>query len=357
MDTRAITIKSIGLRSAVLVSCLLLVSCRGGVQSAIDPAGHGADEISKLWWLFFYVCTAVFVLVIVALLIAIYKGRRKRVEAAAAAPFVDKVPFEPLEESERRKRNVVAGAVGVTVAILFVFLIASFLTGRAISPSKATQNALMIEVTGYQWWWRVRYVDSNPSNVVVTANEIHIPVGQPVLITLRSSDVIHSFWVPNLMGKKDAIPGKDSSVLLQADRAGFYRGQCAEYCGAQHAHMGLDVIAESPQQFSAWMNAQRSPAVEPSTDSQKRGQQAFLSSPCIMCHTIQGTPANAVTGPNLTHIASRTMIAAATLDNNRGNLSGWVVDSQSIKPGNHMPPNSLNPDDLQALLDYLQSLK
>jgi cytochrome c oxidase subunit 2 len=357
MDTRANTIKPIGLRLAVVVTCLCLSSCRGGVQSAIDPTGHGADEISKLWWLFFYVCTAVFVLVIIAMLMAIYKGRRKRIEASAAVPSVDQVPFEPLEESERRKKNVVTGAVGLTTAILFVFLVASFLTGRAVSPANVSPNALMIEVTGYQWWWRVRYVDSNPSNVVVTANEIHIPVGQPVLITLRSGDVIHSFWVPNLMGKKDAIPGKDSSVLLQADRPGFYRGQCAEFCGAQHAHMGLDVIAESPQQFSAWINAQRSPAAQPSTDSQKRGQQVFLTSPCIMCHTIQGTSANAVVGPNLTHVASRSTIAAATLDNNRGNLSGWVVDSQSIKPGNHMPPNSLNPDDLQALLDYLQSLK
>jgi cytochrome c oxidase subunit 2 len=221
----------------------------------------------------------------------------------------------------------------------------------------SNKNAVTIEVTGQQWWWQVRYLDPDPSKIFVTANEIHIPVGQPVTIKLRSTDVIHSFWVPNLVGKKDLIPGHDAVLWLQADKPGVFRGQCAEYCGLQHAHMAFWVVAEPPTRFAAWLNQQRGEAVQPSTSSEQRGQQVFLSSPCIMCHTIQGTPAGATVGPDLTHIASRSYIAAGTLPNTRGQLAGWIVDSQAIKPGNRMPPNSLNPDDLQALLDYLQSLK
>jgi cytochrome c oxidase subunit 2 len=174
---------------------------------------------------------------------------------------------------------------------------------------------------------------------------------------MSSADVIHSFWVPNLMGKKDLIPGKYSTLMFQADKPGTYRGQCAEYCGLQHAHMALIVVAEAPEQYYAWRESQIRPASEPATDSEKRGQQVFLTSPCIMCHTIRPTQAGSLIGPDLTHVGSRQTIAAGTLPNTRGHLSGWIVDSQSVKPGNKMPPNSLNPEDLQALLDYLQSLK
>jgi cytochrome c oxidase subunit 2 len=195
------------------------------------------------------------------------------------------------------------------------------------------------------------------SSIFTTANEIHIPVGVPVTFSLRSSDVIHSFWVPNLSGKKDLIPGKIATIWLQADKAGVYRGQCAEYCGHQHAHMALWIIAESPEQFNAWLQTQIQSAASPTTASQQRGQQVFLTSTCVMCHAVNGTPAGSNIGPNLTHVASRNTIAAATLPNDREHLAQWVTDSQTVKPGNRMPPNSLAPDDLQALLDYVQSLK
>lgn len=344
-------------RVGLFLMSALLAGCRGGVQSVIDPAGPQASRISQIWWLFFYVTTAVLVIVTIFLLLAIYHGR-KRKERRLATPEVEEKPgHAPDPNREQRMTRVVMGAVVITIITLVVLAVASFSTGSALSSELQTKNAVVIQITGHQWWWEVQYGDPDPSKVFITANELHIPVGQPVQISLRSTDVIHSFWVPNLMGKKDLIPGHGATFWFQADKPGVYRGQCAEYCGLQHAHMALWVIAEPPDKFQAWEDGQRSASVQPSTDSQTRGQQVFLNSPCIMCHTIQGTPAGSNYGPNLTHVASRTTIAAGTLPNTRGHLSGWVVDSQSIKPGNHMPPMSLKSDDLQALLDYLQSLK
>ena len=221
----------------------------------------------------------------------------------------------------------------------------------------ANKNGITIEVTGRQWWWEVRYTDVDASNIFTTANEIHIPVGIPVMFTLHGGDVIHSFWVPNLAGKKDLIPGKVNTIWLQADKPGVYRGQCAEYCGLQHAQMALWVIAEPQEQFNAWRQSQTQTSVPPASDSQKRGQQVFLTSTCVMCHAINGTPAGSNIGPNLTHIASRNTLAAATMANTRDHLAQWIKDSQTIKPGNKMPQNNLSDADLQSLIDYLQSLK
>jgi len=358
LQARNLALPTRGLRflSAAFL-CLFFSGCRGGIQSAIDPAGPQAGRISKLWWLMFYVCSVVFVLVIIAALIAVVRSRSKQSKAARVEKITDKPKLSLSKAEEQRMTRTVQGAVAVTVVILFVFLIASFSIGRSLSSDMENKGLVTIEVTGHQWWWEVRYMDTNPSKIFTTANEIHIPVGQPVTLKLHSTDVIHSFWVPNLNGKKDLIPGKDATIWLQADQAGVYRGQCAEYCGLQHAHMALFVFAEPVDKFNAWMDAQRAESVAPSNESEQRGQQVFLTSPCIMCHTIQGTQANATTGPNLTHVASRSTIAAGTLPFTRGHLSGWIVDSQSIKPGNHMPPIALNSEDVQALLDYLQSLK
>jgi cytochrome c oxidase subunit 2 len=184
-----------------------------------------------------------------------------------------------------------------------------------------------------------------------------VPVGLPVVLELRSSDVIHSFWVPNLGVKRDMIPGEETSVWFQADSAGVYRGQCAEFCGHQHAKMAVLVIAEPADSFRAWLARQRDTAATPVDSLAQRGQEVFLSTSCVMCHAIQGTPAGSRVGPNLTHLAGRRTLAAGTLPNTRGNLAGWIVDPQRIKPGARMPPNSLEPDDLQALLAYLESLR
>lgn len=333
-----------------IFQCLLALcfsSC-GGIQNAINPAGPQAENLSRLWWLMFIVCSVVFVLVMIALLLAL----RKQVPESDTTPVL-----EPPAEQERRKRNVVLSAISVTVIILFVFLIASFSAGRSMTAELANKNGLSIELSGHQWWWEVRYNDVDASNIFTTANEIHIPVGVPVVFSLRSTDVIHSFWVPNLSGKKDLIPGKINTIWLQADKPGVYRGQCAEYCGLQHAKMALWVVAEPQEQFNAWRQNQTQTSIPPMSDSQKRGQQVFLSATCVMCHAINGTPAGSNIGPNLTHVASRNMIGAATMTNTREHLAQWIKDSQQFKPGNRMPQHNLAEADLQALLDYLQSLK
>ena len=333
---------------SALIATVCLSSC-GGIQNAINPAGPNAGNISRLWWLMFIVCSIVFVLVMIAVLLTLRK---------ATAEAADRTPsLEPPQESERRRRNVVIGATTVTVIVLFVFVIASYSSGRALRLNDPGKNGLSVDLTGHQWWWEVRYNDVDASNIFVTANEIHIPVGVPVMFSLRGADVIHSFWVPNLAGKKDLIPGKINTIWLQADKPGVYRGQCAEYCGLQHAKMALWVVAEPQEQFNAWRQNQTQQAVQPASDTQMRGQQVFFSTTCVMCHAINGTPAGSNIGPNLTHVGSRQMIAAATLVNTNDHMAQWIKDSQTFKPGNRMPQHNLSDADLQSLVEYLESLK
>ena len=320
-------------------------------QSALHPAGPQAGRIIDLWWMMLYVTGAVFLVVMGFLVASLVRRRRPYGGAAADVPDT-----KPEPGVERRMSHVVLTGVALTVVILFVFLVRSFVTGRALD-SLHEQDHLTVTVTGHQWWWEVRYDNTTAAYVVTTANEIHLPVGRPVLFKLTSTDVIHSFWVPNLHGKTDLVPGHENVTWLKADQEGVYRGQCAEFCGHQHAHMAFTVVVEPYEKFKAWYDAQLAPAAEPADPSRARGRQVFLSSPCVMCHTVRGTDAGSRVGPDLTHVASRATLAAGTLENTRGHLADWVSDSQSIKPGNRMPPNRLEPADLQALLDYLQSLK
>jgi cytochrome c oxidase subunit II len=336
------------LRALTIACCLPAAGC-GGTQSALDPAGPGAARIGDIWWLMLFVCAGVLVLVMAALVWAIARRRRPAGELAS-----ETLRLNP--QRERRMGQVVGVSIGITVAILFLFLAASFWIGRELIAPPG-EPALSIDVTAQRWWWDVRYTDPVPSRGFTTANEIHIPVGRPVELTLRSVDVIHSFWVPNLQGKKDLIPGQVNTLHLQADRPGVFRGQCAEFCGLQHAHMALYVVAEPEEEFARWQARQRQPAPEPTTDEQRDGLGVFLSSSCVLCHTINGTSAGGVTGPNLTHVASRLSLGAGTLPNTRGHLAGWIVDPQLQKPGNNMPPNLLRPDELQALLSYLEILR
>lgn len=327
-----------------------LLSIIAMAQSALDPAGPTAGRIDDLTRLMLYLLSAIFVVVMIVLALAAFRKRR---HTAANNDTV----IAPQHDREQRISRAITTAVALTIAILFGLLVASFLVGRTIYSSPDKSTALIIEVTGHQWWWDVRYDDDVPSKIVTTANEIHIPVGRPVVFRLGSSDVIHSFWVPNLHGKMDMIPGRTVEMWLQADRAGVYRGQCAEYCGHQHAHMALTVIAEPEEQFRAWYDAQLQPAPAPATESQMTGQKVFFSKPCVMCHRIQGTDAGGRVGPDLTHVASRQTIAAGTLHNTREHLSQWILNSQNVKPGNRMPPIPVNANELNSLLDYVQSLK
>jgi cytochrome c oxidase subunit 2 len=329
---------------------LLLAS--SDIQSALAPAGRQAAQISHLWWVYFWVLTSVFVLVAIALFIAISRGR------PGPAPLPRQEPIVvPTETSERRISNAVIGCVIATVLILFGLLFWDFIAGRTMYALSSDKEFLRIKVTGHQWWWEVQYQDPLPSNVMTTANEIHVPVGKTVRLELQSNDVIHSFWVPNMHGKKDLIPGHPTVHYLKADREGTFRGQCAEFCGHQHAHMRLEFVAQSPQDFDAWYASSLQNGQSPTTDSERRGQQVFLANQCIMCHTIEGTNARATVGPDLTHIASRKLLAAGAVPNTRGYLAGWIANPQNIKPGVRMPPNPLSPDDLNALVDYLESLK
>jgi cytochrome c oxidase subunit 2 len=316
--------------------------------SMLDAAGPQAARIAALWWTLFAVLGLVWLLVVAALARAVAGARAPAAEPPAARVLP--------EGAERGATRVVAVAVGLTVLILVVLLVSSVLTGRAVGAFSAPSGPL-IEITGRQWWWDVRYHDPMPANLVVTANEVHIPVGRPVRVRVRSDDVIHSFWVPALHGKTDMIPGQVAETTLQADRPGVYIGQCAEFCGYQHAHMRLVVVAEPPAAFEAWLAAQRRPAPPPATDAQRRGRDVFLRGPCVMCHAIGGTPAGSRVGPDLTHVASRKMLAAGVLPNTTGHLAGWILDPQGVKPGARMPPGGLDAAELQALLAYLGTLR
>jgi cytochrome c oxidase subunit 2 len=314
-------------------------------QSVLDPVGPQAASIERMWWFSLAVATVVYLLVIATLCWALARSRRR----AQRAEVVD-------TGSEDRMTRSVTWSIAATVVILLVFLGYDLSVGRTLSPVPSA-HPLTIEVTGHMWWWEVQYADTAVHDRFTTANEIHVPVGQPVLFLLSSADVIHSMWVPNLAGKKDLIPGYTQSFWFRADTAGTYRGQCAEFCGYQHAKMAMFIIAEPLDRYRQWVATQRDTASTPTDSVAARGREVFLTGTCAMCHAIGGTAAGSQAGPDLTHLASRRTIAAGTLPNTRGNLAGWIVDPQRIKPGSRMPPNQLRPNDLDALLTYLQSLK
>jgi cytochrome c oxidase subunit 2 len=340
---------------AAIVAALVAWCVAGchGPRAALSPATVEARRFGQIWWLFFGVGAVVFVVVMIFLIGAIVRARRLRASAATAPAAI---VLEPSPQAERTTTLVVGSAVGITIALLFTLLIGDFALGRGLQPPVAA-DPLTIKITGHQWWWQIEYDDLTPSKTFQTGNEFHLPVGRPVQLILRSADVIHSFWFPNLQGKKDLIPGKVTTLWLQPDRAGSFRGQCAEFCGYQHAHMGLVATLESPEEFAKWQEAQRQPAREPQSDREKRGRDVFLSSSCVLCHTINGTPAASHVGPPLTHIGSAQTLAAGTVPNTREYLATWITDPQAIKPGTRMPANIFPPDDLLALVAYLQSLK
>ena len=324
-----------GLLFAAAVSTA--VGCTPITPSALDARGPAQRPITGLWWLMLWISAAVFVFVVAMLLFGIVRGRRRsadeaRAEARWGEPFV-----------------VVAG-VAVSAVILVAVFVVSLRQMRALAE-QGHGAALTINVIAHDWWWEARY-----GNGAVTANEIHIPSGTRVRLLLETADVIHDFWVPQLGPKRDTIPGRTNELWIQADAPGRYRGQCAEYCGLQHAHMGIWVFADAPPAFDAWMSEQARPAAPPS-GSAARGHKVFMTNTCVGCHTIRGTPAAGTLGPDLTHLASRTSIAAAALPNTPGVLSAWIVDPQQAKPGVSMPPTDLSTEDLADLLVYLRSLK
>jgi len=310
----------------------------------LDPKGPEAGAVAWLIWSFTGLCAVIFILVVAALFVALARRHRERPEPAEADAGL-----------ERRVGMIVATLAILTGIIVTGLTVISFAAQqRVFGVGDPTVN---IEVTGHQWWWEVKYDDPDPSKSFVTANELHVPVGKLVRLKLGSTDVIHSFWVPSLMGKADLVPGRDNSLSFTADKTGVYGGQCAEFCGLQHAHMGIRVFVDSQDDYENWKAQQRTSALQPATTSQSMGELAFMSNPCASCHTIRGTSAGGNVGPDLTHLASRSTIAAGTAQLNRGTLAAWITDPQGMKPGANMPTMKPAPEDLNSLLDYLTGLK
>ncbi len=308
--------------------------------------GARAQSIAHLAWFTTAISILVILIVTGLLLAAIWRRREVPPPGAGGEAAVVR--------SEGGAAWIYWG-VGITTIVLFVTMLWTFVTLAKTGP-QPEPAALRLEVTGHQWWWEVRYLAADNSEEFTTANEIHIPVGKVISIKLRAADVIHSFWVPKLAGKTDLIPGQENQTWIKADRAGVYRGQCGEYCGEQHAHMAMEVVASPPDEFERWRKHQlQSVSSQPNASAQSGA--GLFSTRCGICHTVRGTTAGGILGPDLTHVMSREMIAAATIPNNPGGLSAWIADPQHIKPGNLMPNLDMSGPQLAAIRQYVESLK
>ncbi|WP_281822972.1 cytochrome c oxidase subunit II [Sphingobium sp. BS19] len=303
----------------------------GWPASVFDPAGPYAGSVTILSWILIAMSTAVLAVVVLAFWTALFGNER-------------------LKKRLGGTRAIWIGGVAFPVVVLTALLIYGLtLTRNLTAPVSA--EAMRVRVTGEMWWWRVAYLDTAGQPYLLDANELHIPVGRPVVLELESNDVIHSFWVPQLSGKLDMVPGRRNIMPIQADRPGVFGGQCAEFCGGAHALMGFVVVAHEPAAFDRLMAQRRAPRPQSGSGN---GAELFTAKGCAACHRIAGTPANGAAGPDLSHVATRRTLGAGILPNNRGTLMGWIGDSQSIKPGNRMPSyQMLSAQELQQLADYL----
>lgn len=319
-----------------LLGVLTLAGCTG-IQSTLEPHGPDAQRIATIAWILFTGAAVIFFAVTALAGYALFAVPTRRGWIASTKLIIG--------------AGVVFPVVALSVLLIYTFGVAGALVGGKDS------TPLKIAVTGEMWWWRVHYLDASGHPLLVTANEIHIPVGRPVELSLATADVLHSFWLPNLAGKLDMIPGRVNVLRFTADQAGVSRGQCAEYCGAQHAKMAFYVDAKTPLEFDVWLAAQQAPGQTPRTEQHARGR-ALFEPHCGACHTVRGTPAAGVLGPDLTHIGSRRSLAAGILPNNAGTLAGWIASSQHLKPENRMPSFAdFTGEELRALAAYLESLQ
>ena len=326
------------------------------MTDALDAAGPQAAAIGQLWWITLWLCVGVFMAVMLALGWAVWRARRAAKRAGAGAGLGAGVDAGAVARHERPLRVTVGAGIALSTVLLCGLLAVSVLTDRALARLPV-DDALAIRVTAHQWWWEVVYEDPRADRVFTTANELVVPVGRPVVVTLQADDVIHSFWIPNLHGKKDLIPGRLAKIELRADRAGTYVGRCAEYCGLEHAFMAFDVLALPADGFDKWLARERSDAAEPVDDAARRGHELFMTGSCMLCHAIQGTSAAGRRAPDLTHFASRAHIGAGRVANTPQALAAWIEDPQKIKPGANMPAHLLPPADNAALVAYLETLR
>jgi len=327
-----------------------------GVPSVLSARGAGTETIAGLG--IFLIVAGAIVFTVVSVLV-MWAALRRRGTLVEHAPI----------NAGGGIRWIQIGGLIVPVIILTVVFVATLqalgkfpihstgASSASVLPAMGPDSA-EIQVTAQQWWWDVRYRVSGSSQSFTTANEIHVPVGETVRISVGSADVIHSFWIPQLHPKIDAIPGRTNTLVIQATAEGRYRGECAEYCGAQHAHMAFVVVAERAEKYRAWLSRMGQPAGAPADSSAALGQRLFMHQSCSFCHTVRGTEARGTVAPDLTHLASRETIAAGLLPNNRGNLQGWVVNAPSLKPGTIMPAmNRFTGRELNALVNFLESLR
>ncbi|KRB92508.1 c-type cytochrome [Duganella sp. Root198D2] len=306
------------------------------LQSVLSPAGPDAALLSRFGWMLFGAGTLIFLLVALLVLASVVRKRGR----------------------SWSRRLVVGGGLLVPVPLLAALMGWSGWQASLISwPFSGTR--IQVTVTAHMWWWEVRYRDTVSGREAVLANELRLPVGERVYLALASADVLHAFWVPALAGKVDMVPGRIHGLTLRADAPGRYRGQCAEYCGIQHAAMALDAVALAPGDFDGWLARQAAPAVSGAAAGAvaRRGREVFLAARCNACHTVRGVSEGGTLGPDLTHLASRSHIAAGALPLSRAALTGWIADPQAAKPGARMPHSRLPPDQLQALASWLETLQ
>lgn len=321
---------------------LLALSGCSGQQAVTNPQSGDAALVAVLWWAMLLIASLVLIAVLALLAIAVLRAKGSS-------------PERPLS-SRRAWLLVLGGGMALPMVVVFGLVISGTHIGAEIA-TRDDEPAVTVDVEGKRWWWEVSYRDDNGETIATTANEIHIPVGQPVRFRLRSDNVIHSFWVPNLQGKIDLVPGRVNEVWLTAEHSGIYRGQCAEYCGTQHALMAFLVEAQPPADFRVWLEQQSERAVQPDDAQLKRGRETFTTAGCAGCHAIRGVQAVGVLGPDLTHLASRRTLAAGTIPNEPEQLAEWIRAPDSIKPGSLMPATQLDDEQLQALVAYLESLE
>ncbi len=313
----------------------LIAGCSSESPSSLYPASPNASSISGLFYFIFWIAVVVFVIVEALLLYSVVRFRRKS---------DDEMP----DQIHGNTKLEIAWTLAPAVVLAIVFV----LTWQTLNAlASVPKDSLPVRIIGHQWWWEVEY----PSLGVLTANEIHLPAMQAATFTVESKDVIHSFWVPELGGKIDVIPGKKNVTWFNPTQTGTFHGQCAEFCGAEHALMRFNVIVESQDQFNAWAAAQKEKAAP--SDALTKGLDTFTKLGCQACHTIDGTTAQGKVGPNLTHLASRKSIAAGSFDMTTANLRAWITNPQGLKPGVAMPTLAMTPDQVDALMAMLQSLK
>ncbi|MEO7371147.1 MAG: cytochrome c oxidase subunit II [Ilumatobacteraceae bacterium] len=331
----------------------LLWGCGGSSPSAIDPHSPQARHIAGLFWLMLWIAAGIYAVVLGLVLVSLRARRRSDTAARPTGAEVDEwtIPSSNDAATTRRgTRFIIGGGLVLPIVVLIVVGVATVRTTNAVQGGA---SVVKIHVEAERWWWRLTYPDDH----VVTANEIHVPVGEPVDLTLTSDNVIHSLWVPELNGKTDVIPGQTNHMTFTADAPGTYRGQCAEFCGIGHALMAFLVIAESPADYAQWVRTNSAPAATPPDGAAAKGSDLFVSSSCAGCHTVAGTAASGTIGPDLTHLGSRATIGSDTLPNTPTDLAHWLADTQGVKRGALMPQIDLTTAQIADLVAYLESLK